>query len=414
MQDQLQSLLNQVSEIIEAEKEIKNRRYDSGEAFNVFEVLRLQRDEVRLHSAFIATLLDPNGSHGLKTKPLESFLRVMKADGILEDLAAVKVEKEMFIGQISKKGDEGGRMDIVLIDKHKNAVVIENKIDAKDQPKQLLRYDNYCKKHFKKYRIYYLNKWGVDPSEESCGGKVFDYRVASYNEDILLWLDECVTLSEKFPPVNETIKQYRTNLVEILNIMSQKSVNELLSVATADKNIESTLAILENRWQIERKIRFDFLQKLIVLAKEYKFEGDKDEAEALADLEKGRYLCLLSPVRSTHFAIYIGNETPSEGFWYSIQATTKKRINRVSLQKLEQQWGLSELKNKTVDWPYGYDYFWSENGEDDMCWWKWDDPEALRAMSDGRMLDFIEQKILKKTVELRLLENLEDALKQQS
>ncbi len=105
MQEQLQSLFNQVSVIVEEEKKLRQRKYDSGETFNVFEVLRLQRDEVRLHSSFIAALLDPKGPHGLKTKLLESFLKVMKADEILFDLDTVHVEREMFIRQITKSGD---------------------------------------------------------------------------------------------------------------------------------------------------------------------------------------------------------------------------------------------------------------------------------------------------------------------
>jgi len=412
MQEQLQSLLDQVSAIIEEEKKLRQRKYDSGETFNVFEVLRLQRDEVRLHSSFIAALLDPKGPHGLKTKLLESFLQVMKADDVLIDLDTVHVEREMFIGQITKSGDEGGRMDIVLMDKHRNAIVIENKIDAKDQPKQLLRYDNYCKKHFKNYRIYYLTKWGVAPSDESCGGQNFDYWTASYNEDILSWLDDCIVISEMARPVNETIKQYRINLVEILNIMSQNSEKELLSVATKDDNIESTLAILENQFIIGKKIRFDFLMKLLVLAEKYGFEGDKDAAEDLADLKKYSYLCLSSPSRSNHFAVYIGDETPSNGFWFSIEATSNRKVSKAALQQLEQQWGTQDPKRKKIDYPYGWDYFWSESGEDGSGqWWKWDDPETLRAMTDGRLLAFIEIEILQKTVELHLLEDLERAIK---
>lgn len=412
MQIQLQSLLNQISVIIDKERLLKQRKYDSGETFNVFEVLRLQRDEVRLHSSFIAALLDPKGPHGLKTKLLESFLQVMKADDVLIDLDTVHVEREMFIGQITKSGDEGGRMDIVLMDKHRNAIVIENKIDAKDQPKQLLRYDNYCKKHFKNYRIYYLTKWGVAPSDESCGGQNFDYWTASYNEDILSWLDDCIVISEMARPVNETIKQYRINLVEILNIMSQNSEKELLSVATKDDNIESTLAILENQFIIGKKIRFDFLMKLLVLAEKYGFEGDKDAAEDLADLKKYSYLCLSSPSRSNHFAVYIGDETPSNGFWFSIEATSNRKVSKAALQQLEQQWGTQDPKRKKIDYPYGWDYFWSESGEDGSGqWWKWDDPETLRAMTDGRLLAFIEIEILQKTVELHLLEDLERAIK---
>ena len=132
MQNQLESLLSQISVIIEEEKKLKQRQYDSGEAFNVFEVLKLKRNEVRLHSSFIATLLDPKGPHGLNTKLLDSFLRTMEAENILHDLATVKVETEKPIGNISKNGEEGGRMDIVLTDKYNNAIVIENKIHSRD------------------------------------------------------------------------------------------------------------------------------------------------------------------------------------------------------------------------------------------------------------------------------------------
>lgn len=412
MQVQLQSLLKQISIILDKEKSLKQRRYDSGETFNVFEVLRLQRDEVRLHSAFIAALLDPKGPHGLKTKLLESFLQVMKADDILLDLDTVRVEKEMFIGQITKSGEEGGRMDIVLMDKHKNAIVIENKIGARDQPKQLLRYDNYCKKHFNKYSIYYLTKKGVAPSDESFGGKEFEYWTASYSEDILSWLDDCIVISEMVRPVNETIKQYRANLVEILNIMSENSEKEILSIATKDENIESTLAILENQSRIGDKIRFNFLLKLIALAREYGFEGDKEEAEDLAALKKDSYLCLDSPSRSKHFAIFIGSERPSAGFWFSIESTSNLKVSKAALQQLEQQWGRQDPKRKRIDYPYGWDYFWSETGiEDSGQWWKWDDLGTLRAMSDGRLLAFIEKEILQKTVDLHLLEDLEEAIK---
>ena len=411
MVDQLQSLLDQISVIIIEEKELKHRKYESGETFNVFEVLRLQRNEVRLHSSFIAALLDPQGSHGLKTKPLESFLQIMDAEDILIDLPTVIVEKEMYIGHITKNGNEGGRMDIVLMDKHNHAIVIENKIDAQDQPKQLLRYDNYCRKHFKdNYRIYYLTKWGVEPSEESCGKKDIDYRTLSYNVDILKWLNECIKISGNIQPVNETIKQYSTNLIEILNIMSENSEKKLLNIATAKNNIESTFAILENQNIIERKIRFDFLQELIKLAKKYGFTGSIEEAEKLADLQPDNYLRLISPKRSKHYGIFIGNYKLTEGFWFCIKAIDKSKITKTVLLQLERQWG--SRKGQKIEWPYGSDYFWSETGDENSGrWWKWDDIETLHAMSDGRFLKFIDEKILKKTVDLQLLERLEDAIK---
>lgn len=60
---------------------IIQRKYDeigkiTGENFNVFSVLKLDSKEVRMHSAFIGELLNPNGSHGLKEVPLKILVRL--------------------------------------------------------------------------------------------------------------------------------------------------------------------------------------------------------------------------------------------------------------------------------------------------------------------------------------------------
>ena len=36
----------------------------TGEGFNIFQILKVGTNEVRMHSAFLAEMLDPNGSHG--------------------------------------------------------------------------------------------------------------------------------------------------------------------------------------------------------------------------------------------------------------------------------------------------------------------------------------------------------------
>ena len=47
-------------------------RHDDG--FNIFEIMRMQSDEVHLHSRFIAELLNPKGTHGLGKTYLQLFL----------------------------------------------------------------------------------------------------------------------------------------------------------------------------------------------------------------------------------------------------------------------------------------------------------------------------------------------------
>lgn len=71
--------LEQAKQLLEATQVIASHQAQiarlSGVNFNVFRLLRMEEDEVRLHSRFIAELLDPKGSHGQGSAFLELFLR---------------------------------------------------------------------------------------------------------------------------------------------------------------------------------------------------------------------------------------------------------------------------------------------------------------------------------------------------
>ena len=67
----MQELLDEVS-VINAK--YQKKAMQTGDDFNVFSFLKLQTDEVRIHSRFIAGLLNPKGMHHNKTKFLSLFL----------------------------------------------------------------------------------------------------------------------------------------------------------------------------------------------------------------------------------------------------------------------------------------------------------------------------------------------------
>ena len=71
----IETLLRQISKIVEREKTQQEEKRKRGENFNIFDVLGLSTSEVRLHSAFLAELLNPNGNHGLGNQFLEAFLQ---------------------------------------------------------------------------------------------------------------------------------------------------------------------------------------------------------------------------------------------------------------------------------------------------------------------------------------------------
>lgn len=68
----IEHLITEVRFIREKADEISKIK---GENFNLFNILDRQTDEVKTHSAIIAELLDPKGSHGMGTEFLSLFLQ---------------------------------------------------------------------------------------------------------------------------------------------------------------------------------------------------------------------------------------------------------------------------------------------------------------------------------------------------
>ena len=159
--EKIETLLNEVKPIVEENKKIRAEKERKGEFFNIFSILRMERDEVHTHSAMLSELLSPNGSHGQGGAFLKLFLKmVVHKEDLVADTA--EVETEFSIGAVSEDGKSGGRIDIVV--RFPNyLILIENKIDAGDQPSQLERYNNYALEKVGKgnYTLLYLTKNGL-------------------------------------------------------------------------------------------------------------------------------------------------------------------------------------------------------------------------------------------------------------
>jgi hypothetical protein len=137
-------LLNKVRTIVKHHKELTEAK---GELFNIYNILNLQTKEVRTHSAFIATLLNPRGTHLMKNQFLNIFLKMLPNKLLKNhiDLVSAEVIIEFHINPINNKLKTGGRIDILIKDNNGNTISIENKIEAGDQKHQIERYCNYNK-----------------------------------------------------------------------------------------------------------------------------------------------------------------------------------------------------------------------------------------------------------------------------
>jgi hypothetical protein len=182
-------------------------------AYNIFSVLGLSRNETRTHSAMLANLLDPGGSHGQRHLFLETFLErctYLDPNFPLPSEAINSGRWEVICELITLFG----RLDIVIRSADLNFLcVIENKVDASEQVDQLLRYSRWMETQLEGYSsqaLIYLSIHG-DPAYTAQG---VPYLRLSYRRDIAQWLEE--TLSEiEAPNVRGVVEQYR-NLVRIL------------------------------------------------------------------------------------------------------------------------------------------------------------------------------------------------------
>lgn len=395
----LESLLKEISKIVVEEKTRQEEGRKRGEKFNIFNVLGLSRNEVRLHSAFLAELLNPDGNHGLGDKFLKAFIKdVINDESFQFDSASAKPQVEFTIGSINEDYTKGGRIDILIQDKKQKSIIIENKIDAVDQPKQLLRYYNYIKNN-PQYRILYLTKEGTEPKEFSLGGnKDIEYQCISYKEDIINWLEKCIEFAALHPAIREIIQQYRLNLQQIFNIMSDSNKKEMIDILLNGSNIEATLEILSLNAEIKEKIIRDFVESCLKdLAKEFnmQFECPDDDFYELKSKKYNRQIWFsLKDNTKVRFTIEQGGTSVCFGI------STKENPNQILRPSIIRDW-----VSPNPAFPYGH-----KNFKGGLQYW--DSNEALFDMikgKDGEIYKTLKEE-LKNVLDNHYLQDLNNSL----
>ena len=343
-------LLNQV-QLLETKRlqKVEEER-KRGEWFNVFNVLGMSTDEVRTHSAFIAELLNPQGSHGCGDEFLKAFIKVIPSlNGFDIETMRAKTQVELFIGRINEDSTEGGRLDIIVhTDTH--AIIIENKIYAGDGWKQLLRYHEFAEREYKNnYSILYLTLDGGSPSEESIGKQMEDgkdFYSVSYAQDITNWLQQCIAVAVNKPLVRETLFQYLNLIKQLTNqTMEQTDKKELFELLT--QYPEATSSILKTI--MDEYIHF--LYEIYVLPKIKTFaENNNLLYQEMGNLWSGKPHKGFYFRREDwkHYAICIYSESKGLVNFYDGVAII------VGEPYIKKQSKLNCMKDKpTAYWPYG-------------------------------------------------------------
>jgi hypothetical protein len=317
--------------VLEIGKAIKYKYKDFDKENNyLYEIVNIY-DEVNFHSKLIFSLL-------LNEKNLFSFLSVIG----IEAKAPLNVYKEK------------NKIDI-LIKNSEIAIIIENKINAIDQDKQLERYYNtIISKGYKQDNIYiiYLTLTGNEPSKSSLGNLTLDYvQIRSYKKDIIEWLNECLKNSVLKPMEREFIKMYIEIIEKITygdyNTMEQKEI--INEISKNIDNFKSALLISSAMNEVKKSIqrRFWSILKNKLSSKGYRIVNDEAKESSIDNYYNG-----------TKNRFYYGIEIElNSGFYFRIEIDRnilfgiKKKNNDRNVQQL-----LSKKGYKSNDHWSGYKY----------------------------------------------------------
>lgn len=252
-------LLERVNRIVRHHQELALAK---GELFNIYNILNLKTREVRTHSAFIAELLNPNGTHFLGTVFLEAFINLLPSEYFKDHLnpKTSTVLIEFHTGAVDNDLKIGGRIDILIKDGCNNTIVIENKIDAGDQLFQIERYYNYNKNG---NRVVYISKHGDSPDVNSKGEFISGehFHVLSYEEHIIGWLETCQSLANDQPILRESIKQYKILIQQITNTLGNQEDIELTHEVI--QNLEEAAVIVSKYQQVVERLKKRFRDKIL-------------------------------------------------------------------------------------------------------------------------------------------------------
>ena len=246
--------------------------------YNVMKAIRKLHAEVGMHSNFIYSLLDKDGSHYQGDLFARLFVKYVLEIDDFGKITDVEAEYDA----------DGRRIDLVVKsdDYH---IGIEMKIYAGDQPNQLYDYYDFLKNHSEKakVKIFYLTLNGKEPSENSIisqdGDKKLSkdsYSTISFEKHILKWLYKSQYEVQNITNLNsaigyyidvvkELIGEYKSPVNQYKDFFLQKDIYECYH--KTDNRVEDLKSFdidevdeIEEEFQIVKQLLLDDFYKNIL------------------------------------------------------------------------------------------------------------------------------------------------------
>jgi len=232
-------------------------------AFNVFSILRGEGEEVGLHTAFIEALINPAGTHGCGATLLELFLVEIGVGLPHADLSGAIIERE-------RRTSDSGQIDLLIeLPRAGIVVIVENKIYAGDQHRQLERYHQLATKRAGptgRAHVFYLTLHGTEPSAASRGTLPLEkVTCVSYREHILRWIARCIEKASRHATLRETLAQYEELIKKLTGqSMNDETRDEVLGLLAEGSNAELAQMIVTNWTHMKWRTTWAFWQEIEV------------------------------------------------------------------------------------------------------------------------------------------------------
>lgn len=321
----------------------KNSNNVDDASFNVFNVLRIQTNEI-LVCRFLGAILDPCGQHNLGTFPLKSFIEnvLRKDEETEENLSNATISLEDRVNMSSEER-QYGRADIV-IRTATNIYPIEVKIFAGDQPRQLIDYYKFYFGDVETGTIYYLTPEGREPTSTSKGNLSDDQlKLLSFSKDIYTWLD---VILKNCNDVNDTIRQYQEAILSMIdNNESIQNIKDSITFNDAD-NVEmiKVLNIIcqqDNATEIRKEIQRKYWEKRIQFSREDYEYGDLESNRPGTFQWPSEVFSFVKSKTDDSYKVWIGADKRSLYFVYRV-SESKYEYKRMKDKKMD-DFDLSEF-----------------------------------------------------------------------
>jgi hypothetical protein len=249
-----------------------NKRFASQLAphFSLFDFM--PSDENAL-SIYIASLLNPNGTHGQGDKYLREFLKLVKhTDWLLsENVISCEV--------ITEKQANGQRRIDIYLKFGCGLIAIENKPWAVDQDNQLSDYAKFLQQSLPKsnennWLLIYLSngepdRKSISPAERKSWEENGNFTIFDFHA-LLGWLEICCAKTQPLSVrvfIEELMKYIRSNINGELDMTSEAEIKDI--ILNNNENLIATFQIFNSMRSVKENLLNDFKSQLELKVRDY-------------------------------------------------------------------------------------------------------------------------------------------------